>query len=152
MANEKVLALANKISRVKQGSKSEIKPEDPEYKILEPVVTDEMAEVGIHLELRKPQTAQEVAALCGKSVEETARILWDMAVAGVAFVNEIDGVDKYWFEIWVPGHMETIVNHPNKSAIENYKQSAEAFESYGRKKALSRHFSSWNRRNACYSY
>lgn len=136
MVNQKVLDLANKISRTKRGSKSEIKPEDPEYKVLEPVVTDEMADVGMFLELRKPQSAKEVAALCGKSVEETARILWEMAVAGIAFVNEINGVDKYWYEIWVPGHMETIVNHPHSESIENYKQSAEAFETYGRKKAL----------------
>ncbi len=136
MVNQKVMDLANKISRTKRGSKSEIKPEDPEYKILEPVVTDEMADVGIFLELRKPQSAEDVAVLCGKSVAETARILWDLAVAGVAFVNEVDGVDKYWFEIWVPGHMETIVNHPHKESIKNYQQSAESFEAYGRKKAL----------------
>ena len=105
MVNKKVLEFANKISRAKSGSKSEIKPEHPEYKILEPVVTEEMAEVGLHLELRKPKSAEEVAALCGKSVEKTAQLLWDLAIAGVCLVNEKEGVDKYWLEIWVPGHM-----------------------------------------------
>ncbi|MBC8157348.1 4Fe-4S binding protein, partial [Armatimonadetes bacterium] len=135
MVNKKVLELANKISRVKSGSKSAITPENPEYKILEPVVTEEMAEVGLCLELRKPQSPEEVAALCGKSVELTAKLLWDLAVAGVCLVGEKEGVDKYWFEIWVPGHMEMIVNHPDKTSVKNFAQAAEAFEAYGRKKA-----------------
>ena len=135
MANAKVLELANKISRVKSGSKKAITPSDPEYKMIEPVVTEEMAEVGLFLELRKPQSAVEVATLCGKSVEQTAKLLWDLAIAGVSLVGERDGVDKYWFEIWVPGHMEMVVNHPDKKSVKNFAQSAEAFEAYGRKKA-----------------
>ena len=47
MVKEKVLDLANKISRTKKGSKNGVKPEDPEYRILEPVVTDEMADVAL---------------------------------------------------------------------------------------------------------
>ena len=135
VVNLKTLKLANKISRVKPGSKAEIKPEDPEYKILEPVVTDEMADVALFLELRKPKSAEEVAALCGKSVELTGKLLWDLAVAGVCLIGEREGVDKYWLEIWVPGHMEMIVNHPDKKSVENFVQAAEAFEAYGRKKA-----------------
>jgi len=130
MAKEKVLELANKISRTKRGTKTGIKPEDPEYKILEPVVTEEMAEVALCLELRKPQSAAEVAALCGKSEEETAKILWDLAMAGVCFVNTIEGVDKYWHDLWIPGHMEMMVN--NKENVRKYPQIAEAFEAYGR--------------------
>lgn len=130
MVKEKVLDLANMISRTKRGSKSEIKPEDPEYKILEPVVTEEMAEAALCLELRKPQSAEEVAALCGKSVEQTAKLLWELAVAGVCFVNKIDGVDKYWHDLWIPGHMEMMVN--NKENVKMYPQIAEAFEAYGR--------------------
>ena len=135
MVKVKVLELANHISKIKPGSKNEIRPEDPEYKILEPVVTEEMAEVALCVEFRKPKSVEEVAALCGKSLEETKRLLWELAIAGVCFVGKEDGVDKYWFEIWVPGHMEMIVNHPHKENIENYKQIAEAFEAYGRKKA-----------------
>ncbi|GAA0714550.1 FAD-dependent oxidoreductase [Paraclostridium ghonii] len=135
MGNEKVLELANKISKTKRGSKKEIKFEDLEYKVLEPVVTEEMAEVALCLEFRKPMSAKEVSTKCGKPVEETSKLLWQLAIDGVAFVNEIDGVDKYWYDIWVPGHMETIVNHPNRDSIEKFNQIAEAFEEYGWKKA-----------------
>jgi NADPH-dependent glutamate synthase beta subunit-like oxidoreductase/NAD-dependent dihydropyrimidine dehydrogenase PreA subunit len=130
MVNEKVMALANHIGRRKSTSKTAYKPQDPEYMILEPVVTDEMAEVGLCLQFRNPMSAEEIAPLCGKSVEETQRILWELAVAGVCFVGEKEGVDKYWLEIWVPGVMEMMVN--NKENVKKYPQIAEAFEAYGR--------------------
>ncbi len=130
MAKEKVLQLANKISRKKMGSKNGITVKDPEYKILEPVVTEEMAEVALHLEFRKPLAAEELALSCGKSVPETAKLLWELAAAGVCFVNEMDGVDKYWHDAWVPGIMEMMSN--NKENVRKYPQIAEAFEEYGR--------------------
>lgn len=132
MVKEKVLDLANKISRTKRGAKDEIKPEYPEYKILEPVVSEEMAEVGLCLELRKPKSAEEIAVECGKTVEETAKLLWELALAGTCFVNKIDGVDKYWHDIWVPGHMEMMAN--NKENVKKFPQIAEAFDAYGKRK------------------
>lgn len=130
MVKEKVLDLANHISKKKRGSKNEIKAEDPEYRILEPVVTEEMAEVALCMKIRKKSTAEELAPLCGKSIEETEKLLWDLAVAGVCFVNKIDGVDNYWFDTWVPGIMEMMVN--NIENVNKYPQIAEAFEAYGR--------------------
>jgi len=132
MVKEKVLDLANKISRTKRGARDEIKPEYPEYQILEPVVTDEMAEVALCLELRKPQSAEEIAALCGKPLDRTTELLWQLAIDGVAFVNNIDGVDKYWNDIWVPGHMEMMAN--NRENVKKYPQIAKAFNDYGLRK------------------
>lgn len=130
MVKEKVLDLANHISRKKTGSKNEIKAEDPEYLILEPVVTEEMAEVALCMKIRTKYTAEELAPLCDKSIDETAKLLWDLAVAGVCFVNTINGVDTYWYDTWVPGIMEMMVN--NKENVNKYPQIAEAFEAYGR--------------------
>jgi len=130
MVKEKVLDFANKVSKKKRGAKDAIKPEDPEYRILEPVVTDEMAEVALGLEFRVPQSVEEVAAKCGKSIEETAKYLEELADLGVCFVNTKDGIDKYWYDTWIPGIMECMVNK-----IENvmkYPQIAEAMEAYGR--------------------
>ena len=126
----KVLELANHIGRKKANSKSKYLVTDPEYMILEPVVTEEMAEVGLCLKFRKPLSAEEVAPVCGKSLEDTKKLLWELADAGVCFVNEIDGVDKYWTEIWVPGVMEMMSN--NLENVRKYPQIAEAFEAYGR--------------------
>ncbi len=127
---EKVLDLANHIGKKKRGSKNEITSKDPEYLILEPVVTEEMAEVALCMEMRTKTTAAQLAPLCGKSEELTAKLLWDLAVAGVCFVNVINGVDTYWYDTWVPGIMEMMVN--NKENVKKYPQIAEAFEAYGR--------------------
>ncbi len=130
MVKEKVLDLANHISRKKRGSKNEIKATDPEYLILEPVVTEKMAEVALCMKIRRKYTAEELAPLCGKSIEETTNLLWDLAIAGVCFVNTINGVDTYWYDTWVPGIMEMMVN--NRENVKKYPQIAEAFEAYGR--------------------
>ena len=130
MAREKILELANHISRKKMGSKNGITYQDPEYLILEPVVTDEMADIVLHMEIRKKVTAEQLAPICGKSIEEVSTLLWDLAVAGVCFVNNINGVDTYWYDTWVPGIMEMMVN--NKENVKKYPQIAEAFEAYGR--------------------
>ena len=130
MGKEKVLQLANHIGGKKHGSKKSYKYTDPEYMILEPVVTDEMAEVGLCLEFRKPKSAEEVAKICGKPVKETEKLLWELASTGACFVGNKDGVDKYWLETWIPGVMEMMVN--NKENVRKYPQIAEAFEAYGR--------------------
>ena len=130
--SEKLLDLANKISRVKRGSKNEIKPEHPEYQILVPICTDDMADVAMHLELRIHLTAEDIAPKCGRSVEETESLLWDIAMAGLAFVNEENGRNVYWCEIWVPGHMEMIVN--NRENVAMYPVLGELFDLYGLRK------------------
>ncbi len=130
MAKQKVLALANKIGNRKITAKNAYTENDPEYKILAPVVTDDMADVAMHLAFREPRSSAEIAALCGKTEGETSSLLWDLSMAGVCFVNEIDGVDKYWHDTWVPGIMEMMVN--NKENVKKYPQIAEAFEEYGR--------------------
>ena len=130
MVKEKVLDFANKVSKKKRGVKGEIKPTDPEYMILEPVVTDEMAEVALCLDFRVPKSAAEVSALCGKPLELTTKLLDELALAGVCFVNKKEGVDKYWYDTWIPGIMEMMVN--NWENVKKYPQIGEAMEAYGR--------------------
>lgn len=130
---EKVIDLCNKISQVKRGSKGEITPKDPEYKLLECVVTDEMAEAALCLKFREPQSAGDIAPVWGRSVEETEKILKKCGDVGAAMYHEEDGVNKYWLELWVPGHMEMVVN--NRENYKKYPQIGEAFDGYGKKKA-----------------
>ncbi|NLH01541.1 MAG: FAD-dependent oxidoreductase [Clostridiales bacterium] len=131
---QKVLEFANKVGNRKNGAKSGMSAsytlDDPEYKILEPVVTDEMAEVALGMDFRVRKTAEEIAEACGKDLETTKRCLYELADAGVCFVNNIDGVDKFWYDSWIPGIMEMMVNHPTNPY--KYPQIAEAFEEYGR--------------------
>jgi NADPH-dependent glutamate synthase beta subunit-like oxidoreductase len=129
MDKEKVLALANKISGKKVGKRGGITYEDSRYKILEPIVTEEMAEVGLHLKFRVHQSASDIAPLCQKSIEETEELLWELALAGVCFVNEENGVNVYWHDTWVPGVMEMVVN--NVDNIKKYPELGGAFNQYG---------------------
>jgi len=126
----KILALANHIGRKKPGAKDAYDYNAPEYLILEPVVTDDMAEVCMTMAIREKVTAETVSARTGKTVEDCYQQLLELADAGVCFVNIIDGKDTFWYDTWVPGIMEMMTNHPTNPI--KYPQIAEAFEAYGR--------------------
>ncbi len=130
VVNQRLLEFVNKVSNKKMGSKSMIPASDPRYYIMEPVVTEEMAEVALCMDFRKPKSATELAVLCNKSVELTEKLAWELSLAGVCFVNKKEGVDKYWYDTWVPGIMEMMVN--NKENVKKFPQIGRAFEEYGR--------------------
>jgi len=125
----KLLEFVNKVSMTKMGSKKGIGSEDPRFKLLEKVVTEEMAEVALALEYRVHLTAEQVAKKCGKPVEKTASLLWDLAMAGVASIKKEALGDTFWYETWVPGIFEMVVN--NKANTAKYPQIAKAFDDYG---------------------
>ncbi len=126
----KVLEFANKVSGKKLGTKAAFSTDDPRYYILEPVVTDEMAEVALGMVMRKPLSIDEIQANCKKPREIVSEACYKLADVGVCFVNEIDGVDKFWYDTWVPGIMEMMNN--KREYVEKYPQIAKAFEHYGR--------------------
>ncbi len=90
-----------------------------------------MAEVALHLEIRKPKSLEEVADLCKKPVDEVEKILYKMAVDGSIKVEKENGVDKYFLELYVPGVMEYMV--ANRENIKKYPVIPESFEEYTRK-------------------
>ena len=57
---KKILLLASKIS-LESGTYTGVTPSDPEYMIFDPVVTDEMADVGMHVKVRKPRRIEVIA-------------------------------------------------------------------------------------------
>ena len=126
----KVLEFANKVTRTKMGSKNGITVEDPRYYIMEPVITDEMAEVALCMEFRVPKSIPELAKLSNKSVELTHKLVWELADHGICLVDSKSGEDRFWYELWVPGIMEMMCN--NKENVRKYPQIAKAFEEYGR--------------------
>lgn len=66
------------------GSKNGVTETDPRFKLLEKVVTEEMAEVALALEYRVHLNAEEIAKRCNKPLERTKELLWELAMAGVA--------------------------------------------------------------------
>ena len=126
----KLLEFVNKVSMTKMGSKKGVTDTDPRFLLLEKVVTEEMAEVALAMEYRTHLTPEQIAKKCGKPVERTKELLWDLAMAGVATVKKEDnGEDTYWYETWVPGIFEMVVNNKENSA--KYPQIGKAFDDYG---------------------
>jgi NADPH-dependent glutamate synthase beta subunit-like oxidoreductase/NAD-dependent dihydropyrimidine dehydrogenase PreA subunit len=125
----KLLEFINMVSKTKMGSKKEIGEQDPRFLLLEKIVTEEMAEVALQLEYRGHQSANKIAAKLGWDVDRTKKLLWDLSYAGVASVNKKEGEFKFWYETWVPGIFEMVVN--NKENVRKYPQIAKAFDDYG---------------------
>ena len=127
-----IMKLANKIS-MESKTYTGIKETDPEYKILDPVVTDEMAKVGLGLKVRKFLTTAEVAKKVGKPEDYCEKQLLKLSDAGVCKVTKgKDGIDTWFLPIWVPGIMEMMVG--NKENVEKYPVIAECFEEYTRRR------------------
>jgi NADPH-dependent glutamate synthase beta subunit-like oxidoreductase len=131
MVKKKVLELANKIGAGLTGGVVKVKPTDPEYRMLATVTTDEMAEVALHLEIRKPKSLDAIAAECKRPVAEVEKLLKRMAVDGSIKVEDINGKDHYFLELFVPGVMEYMV--ANKGNVTKYPEIGECFEEYTRK-------------------
>lgn len=129
---QEILDLANKIGRTKAGTSREAIPFGPEYYCLEPILDPFQAKIACHLEFRKKLSAEDVAKASGEPYEKVKAALEHIAWAGVAFVNTVNGVDMYWQDIFVPGHLEMINN--NKELVAKYPQVAEAFYYFGTKK------------------
>lgn len=129
---QEILDLANKIGRTKAGTSREAIPFGPEYYALEPILDPYQAKIALHLAFREKMSAEDVAKACGEPVEKVAKALEHIAWAGVAFVNTVDGVDMYWQDIFVPGHLEMICN--NKEIVAKHPEVAEAFYFFGSKK------------------
>lgn len=125
----KLLEFVNKVSMTKMGSKNGVTETDPRFKLLEKVVTEEMAEVALALEYRVHLKADEIAKKCGKPLERTKALLWDLVMTGVATVKKEGDEDTYWYETWVPGIFEMVVNH--KENVAKYPEIGQAFDDYG---------------------
>ena len=125
----KLLEFVNKVSMTKMGAKGGIDENDPRFMLLKRIVTEEMAEVALALEYRKHLTPEEVSVKCGKPLEITEKLLWDLAMAGVATVKREEKGDTYWYETWVPGIFEMVVN--NKENTAKYPEIGKAFDDYG---------------------
>ena len=129
MEQIKLLEFVNMVSGTKMGSKKQIGYEDPRFLLLEKVVTEEMAEVALCLVYRKHQTIDQIAEKAGKDFETTKKLLWDLCIAGVANIKREGDINTFWYETWVPGIFEMVVN--NKENVQKYPQIAKAFDDYG---------------------
>ena len=111
------------------GMMTKITEESPEYYALN-CLTDEEADVAASLGLRKPRNLQYVAKKCGKSEEETKKILDRLGYLGVIKIYTENNETLYFMQIFAPGTLEMMVGCTEN--VKEHPEIAKAFEAYTR--------------------
>ena len=128
---KKIVKLAKMIGGL-TGMVNKIDENAPEYYSLACCVSDEAADVALAIELRKPKTFEEIVKRCGKSTDDTKRLLDELCDLGVVKVwtDEETNKDTYMIQIFAPGTLEMMVNAPGN--LQKYPEIGIAFEEYTR--------------------
>ena len=130
MANRpNILALATKIS-LESLTYTGITYKDPEYRILAPIVDDDMCAIMMRMRLEKDFSVEDLAKKAKKSVEFTQQQCDKLVKAGVIRVRYHGSEPFYYYPIWVPGIMEGILG--NREQCEKHPDLAACFEEYTR--------------------
>ena len=105
---------------------------DPEYWGLAGVVTDEMAEVALCMDVRKPITLPKLAKKTKKPEAELEKLLQEMAVVGIIEYNweNEDHHKQYVLPMFVPGCAEFMMM--NAKQVEEHPELADFFEQMAR--------------------
>ena len=126
-----ILKLATKIS-LESLTYTGITYNDPEYRILEPIIDDDMCEIMMHLRLEANRTVEDVARRAKRTVEFTREQLDKLCTTGAVRTRVRDGKLCYFYPIWVPGIMEGILS--NREQCDRYPVLGECFEEYTRRR------------------
>ncbi len=124
---EKIVQLVNLIRSMPD---EPLKETAPEYYGLECVVTDDMCDAALGMDLRRYMSVDEIAERCGKSKEETHALMLALEDIGVVESRVIDGADEFILLIFVPGVFELMV--ADLPQVEAHPEIAKAFEEYTR--------------------
>lgn len=126
-----ILKLATKIS-LESLTYTGITYGDPEYKLLEPIVDDDMCQIMMHMRLEANRTAEEIALRAKKDLAFTQQQLDKLKIAGVIRSRMVDGRLCWYYPIWVPGIMEGVLS--NREQCDKYPVLGECFERYTRER------------------
>ena len=126
-----ILRLATKIS-LESLTYTGITYDDPEYKLLEPIVDDDMCTIMMHMRLEANRTAEEIAHRAKKDLAFTQQQLDKLKIAGVIRSRMVDGRLCWYYPIWVPGIMEGVLS--NREQCDKYPVLGECFERYTRER------------------
>ena len=124
-----ILALASKIS-LESLTYTGITYSDPEYRILDPIVDDDMCSVMMRMRLETDFSAEDLAKKMRKSVDFVQTQCDKLVKAGVIRTRVRSGVLCYYYPIWVPGIMEGILS--NREQCDAHPELGACFEEYTR--------------------
>ena len=132
MANRpNILKLATKIS-LESMTYTGITYKDSEYRILAPIVDDDMCDVMMHMRLETNRSAAEIARRCKKDINFVQQQLDKLVVTGIVRTRTVNGELCYYYPIWVPGIMEGVLS--NREQCDKYPDLGCCFEEYTRKR------------------
>ena len=132
MANRpNILKLATKIS-LESLTYTGITYKDPEYRILAPIVDDDMCRVMMHMRLETNRTVEDIAKRCHESEAFVQEQIDKLIIAGIVRSRKVGACDCYYYPIWVPGIIEGILT--NKEQCERYPDLGYCFEEYARRR------------------
>ena len=124
-----ILALASKIS-LESLTYTGITYGDPEYRILDPIVDDDMCSVMMRMRLETDFSAEDLAKKTRKSLDFVQTQCDKLVKAGVIRTRVRSGVLCYYYPIWVPGIMEGILS--NREQCDTHPELGACFEEYTR--------------------
>ena len=132
MANRpNILKLATKIS-LESLTYTGITYKDPEYRILDPIVDDDMCRVMMHMRLETNRTVEDIAKRCHESEAFVQEQIDKLVIAGIVRSRKVGSLDCYYYPIWVPGIIEGILS--NNEQCERYPDLGYCFEEYARRR------------------
>lgn len=100
-----------------------------EYIMFDRMLSDEMVDFLLKMELRKPYYIQELTRLSGKSVSKTAKLVDEMVRIGIIeYTSDDEGIDMVQLPVFAPGSMENTVME--KWRTDKYPETAPAFLNY----------------------
>ena len=124
-----ILALASKIS-LESLTYTGITYGDPEYRILDPIVDDDMCSVMMRMRLETDFSAEDLAKKTRKSLDFVQTQCDKLVKAGVIRTRVRSGVLCYYYPIWVPGIMEGSLS--NREQCDAHPELGACFEEYTR--------------------
>ena len=130
MARELILKLGKKITDrvdVKLGM-TKLDEDSPEYYGLASVVTDEMAELALAMDVRVPTTPAEIGKKVGKDPVYVEQLFDQMSMIGLLEYNweNADHHKQWTLPIFVPGSAELM--NMNLQQVEEHPEIARFFE------------------------
>ena len=130
---EKIIQLGRKITDRVPAKLKGVTAEDPEYWGLAGIVTDEMADVALKMDVRKPQTLEQLVQLTGIEREKLEKLLEEMSQIGLLEYHweNLDGKNpnhekRYVLPRFVPGSAEFF--NMNQRRIDEHPELAAFFE------------------------
>ena len=129
----KILELGQKITDRVPAKVRPLTVDDPEYWGLAGVITDEMADVALKMDVRKPMFIEELIQVTGMEQEPLEKLLFDMAYVGILEYHweNHDGKNpehkkRYVLPRYVPGSAEFL--NMRQSQIDEHPEVAAFFE------------------------